>query len=290
MFHGPYMITQVNHTIAPGTFETIVEGIRQPAAAVLKIDNIIQTLRVKLLKSIIEKQQQDRAKTSLATNNSNPKTNTDITNQMASQQGLSVNNKLDESGNCGGSLYTDYKKYTLVENPTEKEFTPKDVRGKIISRMANMNLSDDGKLKYVVFASMYMSSFQGVSFKAYESNFTNHKLISKWSTTPTTKYFCKIVSTDMGTGFAQTTTPFMVFNTIDGNIDYLLNRYKSRMVTIKSTNQNPVNFVEDITKFLILNSENDIPETTYTKMDATVLSNLKSKVESSVNLFDSLKV
>ncbi len=97
-------------------------------------------------------------------------------------------------------------------------------------------------------------------------------------------------STDMGTGFAQTTTPFMVFNTIDGNIDYLLNRYKSRMVTIKSTNQNPVNFVEDITKFLILNSENDIPETTYTKMDATVLSNLKSKVESSVNLFDSLKV
>jgi hypothetical protein len=81
----------------------------------------------------------------------------------------------------------------------------------------------------------------------------------------------------------------MVFNSIDGNIDYLLNRYKSRMVTIKSTRQNPVEFVNDITKFLILNSENDVPETTYSKMDATVLSNLKSKVESSNDLFDSLK-
>ena len=286
MFHGPYMITQVNHTIGPGNFETIVEGIRQPAASILKIDGIIQTLRTKLLKSVIEKQQQDRAKTTLATNSSNPKEKTDIQNQIDSQRGLTPNNNLDESGNCGGSLFTDYKKYTLVENPTQKEFAPKEVRTKIISRMANMNLSDDGKLKYVVFASIYMSSFQGVSFKAYEGNYTNHKLTTKWSTTPTTKYFCKIVG---GTGEAQATTPFMVFNSIDGNIDYLLNRYKSRMVTIKSTRQNPVEFVNDITKFLILNSENDVPETTYSKMDATVLSNLKSKVESSNDLFDSLK-
>jgi hypothetical protein len=56
MFHGPYMITSVNHSISPGNFETVVEGIRQPTASILKIDNYIQTLKVNLLTTIIDKQ------------------------------------------------------------------------------------------------------------------------------------------------------------------------------------------------------------------------------------------
>jgi hypothetical protein len=55
MFSGPYMIQKVNHTIGPGTFETIIEGIRQPTAELPKIENYIQVLKQKLLKSILEK-------------------------------------------------------------------------------------------------------------------------------------------------------------------------------------------------------------------------------------------
>ena len=59
MFSGPYMITSVNHSISPGSFETIIEGIRQPTASLPKIDNYLQTLKTNLLQSIIEKNKLD---------------------------------------------------------------------------------------------------------------------------------------------------------------------------------------------------------------------------------------
>jgi hypothetical protein len=60
MFSGPYMIQKVNHTISPGQFETIIEGIRQPTAELPKIENYIQVLKQTLLKSIIQKVKQEK--------------------------------------------------------------------------------------------------------------------------------------------------------------------------------------------------------------------------------------
>jgi len=269
MFHGPYMITQVNHVIGPGVFETTVEGIRQPTASVLKIDDFIQTLKTSLLKSIIDVQKQ-----TLNTSTSIDKTNQSL--QTETQMMLTTQNKIDESDSCKEILYTDYKKYTPVDSPAQITLTPKEVHTKVLSRLANKNLSGDVKLQYVIFTSIYLSSFEGTSFKSYESNFTNVKLTGKWSTTPTTKFFCKQINGN--------STPFMAFNNIDSNIDFLIERYKNRTVTIKDISK------EEITKFIILNSENDIPETVYTQMDKTQLSNMESKTETSISLFKSLSI
>jgi hypothetical protein len=267
MFYGPYMITQVNHVISPGVFETTIEGIRQPTASVLKIDDFIQTLKTSLLKSVIETQKESSPSTNLENS-----TGTNQNIQTQTQSTLSTQNKIEESDACKETLYEDYKKYTPVDSPTETSITVKDVQTKVVSRILNKNITDDNKLKYVIFASLYLSSYYGSSFKAYENNFTNLTLISKWSSTPSTKFFCKTMN--------SVSQPFMVFKSIDENIDFLIERYKGRMVTVKDNSK------EEITKFIILNDSNDKPETVYSQMDKTQLLNIQTKVEESIKLFN----
>ena len=268
MFHGPYMITQVSHVIGPGIFETTIEGIRQPTASVLKIDDFIQTLKTSLLKSVVDAQKQTSTTSNLA---NTPGTNQNL--QTTAQNTLSTQNKIDESDACKESLYTDYKKYTPVESPSETTLTSGEVVIKVQSRLQIKNITEDyDKLKYVIFASLYLSSFNGTSFKAYENNFSNVMLVDKWSSTPNTKFFCKI--------FKGNSTPFMVFNSIDNNIDFLIDRYKGRMKTIKDTSK------EEIAKFLILNSANGTPDAVYTQMEKTELLNIQTKVEESMRVFN----
>jgi len=97
-------------------------------------------------------------------------------------------------------------------------------------------------------------------------------LTNKWSSTPNTKFFCKI--------FKGNSTPFMVFNSIGSNIDFLIDRYKGRMKTLKDTSK------EEIAKFLILNSANDTPESVYSQMEKTELLNIQTKVEESMKVFN----
>jgi hypothetical protein len=267
MFHGPYMITQVNHVIGPGVFETTIEGIRQPTASVLKIDDFIQTLKTSLLKSVIDAQKQ-----TTTANPTNAITTQDLMSQT--QQTLSVQNKIDETDSCKTSLYKDYAKFTPVDEPTLVTQTIQTVQTKVVSRIANKNITDEGdKLKYVIFAALYLGSYVGDSFKANEHNFSNVRLISKWSSTPNTKFFCKISN-------GNQSFPYMVFDSIDKNIDFLIDRYKGRMPTITDSSK------EEIAKFLILNVENDIPDTVYTQMDKTQLLNLQDKIEESKKLFN----
>lgn len=267
MFHGPYMITQVNHVIGPGVFETTIEGIRQPTASVLKIDDFIQTLKTSLLKSVVDTQKQTSTTSNLANS-----TGTNQNLQTQTENMMSVQNKIDESDTCKEILYTDYKKYTPVDSPTETSVTVKDVQTKVVSRILNKNITDDDKLKYVIFASLYLSSYNGTSFKSYENNFTNITLMNKWSSTPSTKFFCKTIN--------SSSQPFMVFSSIDNNIDFLIDRYKGRMVTVKDNSK------EEIAKFIILNEGNDTPETVYSQMDKTRLLNIQTKVEESKKLFN----
>jgi len=267
MFHGPYMITQVSHVIGPGIFETTIEGIRQPTASVLKIDDFIQTLKTSLLKSVVDAQKQTSTTSNLANT-----TGTNQNLQVQTENMMSVQNKIDVTDSCKEILYADYKKYTPVDSPTEISVTVKDVQTKVVSRILNKNITDDDKLKYVIFASLYLSSYNGTSFKSYENNFTNITLMNKWSSTPSTKFFCKTIN--------LISQPFMVFSSLDNNIDFLIDRYKGRMVTVKDNSK------EEIAKFIILNEGNDTPETVYSQMDKTQLLNIQTKVEDSKKLFN----
>ena len=55
MFFGPYMILEVDHTIRPNTFDTVISGVRQPVYSLSKIDNYLQSIKVNLLQEVINK-------------------------------------------------------------------------------------------------------------------------------------------------------------------------------------------------------------------------------------------
>jgi hypothetical protein len=45
LFAGPYMITEVNHSISPGDFNTEIVGVRQPITSLPILENFLQGLR-----------------------------------------------------------------------------------------------------------------------------------------------------------------------------------------------------------------------------------------------------
>jgi hypothetical protein len=284
MFHGPYMITQVNHSIGPGVFDTVIQGIRQPTASILKIDNYIQSLKTSLLQTL-----KDQQKQSTATNETKPKTTTTQNEQTKINEKASGKQQIDENDNCRGLLPSDYSSFTPVDSPEEKSVNVKDAVTKILSRMANSNITDDGKLKYAIFASMYLisnySDGKTVVLKGFENNFTGIELNNKYPNYKGKTYYCAVsrVFFNPNNNNKTTSIPQAVFSSIDENIDFLIARYNPRMVNVKTN----ISLADGITKFWILNNGSEIlPEDVYIGMPSKDIENIRVKVEASINLFN----
>jgi hypothetical protein len=272
MFNGPYMITQVNHTITTSDFETTFTGIRQPTAALPKIDQYLQSLRNNLLQGVIDKNKQAK------------KTDTkDSKGNVISEKDKTVSNasggkEPTQAQSC--TTAGDYSTYSPI-TPAEKQISLKDGKTNIMNAMTELNVVDDNKLKYVIYAAMYLESGNSTGFKSYESNYTGVELTAKWGGDLKTyfdnkNYFC--LKSDNGL-----TLPYAVFETSSKNIQMMVSRWKDRMVTV------PDNSAKSITKFWILNNGAEIKdENVYTTMDPTQLSNIESKVQTSIGLFDKL--
>ena len=174
MFSGPYMILSVDHSITPGNFETYITGVRQPIASLPKIDNYLQSLRTNLLQSIVEKNKVSKEQVTK-----------DSKGNVISQQ-----NKVTSNAN-GGKEVTQVQSCTptgayntfVSITPTSTSVTFKDVLTAIKSELVNFNITDDGKLKYCVFAALFLESSTTTGFSAYENNYAGIDLSQSWGTT-----------------------------------------------------------------------------------------------------------
>jgi hypothetical protein len=269
MFSGPYMIQTVNHSISPGNFETTFEGIRQPTASLPKVDNYIQSLKTTLLQSIIEKNKKDKQEKEKAikstTNNSDIKKETkNNVDDKTKQDGTKVSN----SQNCTPN--EKYNKFTVINDkrPTEAQY--KDVIDILKSKEI------DQKLRYVVFAKMFISSSQSNMLQSQSFNYSNTNLSQDWGPSiepffTTKKYYC-----------SDSNIPYVTFNSLNQNIEFLISRYKDRVGTINSIN------AKDITKFLILYGDADIPksDSVYTTMNPTDITTIESNVQNAINIYN----
>jgi len=279
MFYGPYMITSVNHTIAPGTFETIVEGIRQPTASLPKIDNYIQSLKTNLLASIVEKNKQksDTDATKTLANSKGGTTQNQTANAVAS---TSDDKKIEPSNTCSDLLFDKYKNYTPVDEPEYVKVNTKELVTKIMSRMANANVTDNGDLKYVVFASIQLSG----KGNGYSNNITGVDLSRDWGIIDSFEksYYC------LGNG-GTTLLPYAVFSSVDKNIDMLINRFNPRMGSIKKTDLDVLSI--SIAEFWFLNrlpNSADVEQANWMSMSQTDRENYISTVKSSIGEFNTL--
>jgi len=244
MFSGPYMITEINHDITPGNFSTNFSGIRQPTASLPKIDNYLQALKTNLISKINEviKQEKD------ASTAKNP-TNILGLSQEAQNDLATKSNTINSNQTC--TPISEYDSFAL-ETPTRNTLTAQFVITEIIS-ITSKEQVPQGKeenrklLNLSIFTKLYLGSrTQGKALEAYGFNFIGLDLTVNWgdlSNYSSDKYFC-----------SNDNTPFLIFSSLNKNIEFLFNRWKPRIdVTTIPIGSNREVGIDFITKFVVEN-------------------------------------
>jgi len=202
MFYGPYMITEINHSIGPGVFDTTVTGIRQPTAALPKVEDYLQTIRVSLLKKIEE----------------------EIKNKATEN-----NDKVIQASNNTTNTYEN------IDTPVLSTVGIQSVVNKIITNLQTLGIPDDGKLKYVVFSAFYLyGDVKNDVISGYQNNFLSVNLKSFWGDSGLfeQKFFC------LSNGTAQ--APMASFSSVGTIIEMYLKRWKDR-VSVSLKDLDPIN-------------------------------------------------
>jgi hypothetical protein len=275
MFSGPYMIQKVIHTITPGNFETMFEGIRQPTASLPKVENYIQSLKTTLLQSIIEKNKKDKADKLKSATTSTTKNN--IINEKNSKVDSNTKKEVTKPQNtqeCQPVL-SKYSTFT-PETPITTTATYKEVVELINNKLGNKPII----LGYVVFAKMFLNSSQTEILKTQSFNYSGTDIggvkndwgpsINEFFTKK--QYYC---------GGDKEIKPYIIFDSLDQNINFLISRYENRIAQVKN------NTTSEITKFIILYSDALIADdNVYSTMNSTELSNMEFNVSQSIKVYN----
>ena len=269
MFSGPYMITKVSHNIGPGTFNTTVDGIRQSMASLPSIDNYVQSLKVNLLNSVKSELDKQLKQDKITTSNTKSVNNNVINqkNEVQNSSNGSESTKINNTQVC--SANTQYDNYTPISTPKQSTENIKTVVDTIVS------LTNDKKLQYVVFATLFLSSGNENGFISYENNYSGVDVRQYWGQssdyfTKNNQYYC-----------SENNTPFAIFDDLTNCVLFLVERWKGRMGLINNINS------IDITKFWVLNSntnkmrENNV----YDTYDPIQLKNIETTVDSAIKIF-----
>jgi hypothetical protein len=270
MFSGAYMIQEVNHSIGPGTFETTFKGVRQSMSNLQKIDSYIQTLKTNLLTSIIEKNKQDKQ----AAIKENGTKGTDViskANDKAKQASSKEANSVSTNPNCQPKI-SNYEKYVNVSPPTTTKSKYKDAIGTIIAQ------TDDQRLRYLVFAAIYLGSSNGTELETKENNYSGVNLLQYWGATGESyfnqQYYC-----------ISSNVPYSIFSDLSNHVTFLIERWKGRVTQL------PEITAKEITKFYTLyfsaNAENIDVYNKLVKDNPSKLSQMETSVQQSIDIFKS---
>jgi len=280
MFNGPYMITNVNHTISPGNFETIVEGIRQPVASLPKLDNYLQNLRKNLKGSVEKITASLKKQRETSQKNSNPNSNvinqTDgVNNQLINKNSTTNNNAITEV--CSGNLLDAYNNYVAINNPGQTIKTYKEMKS-IISTITN-----DLKMRKIIFCTVYLQTDDnGTGFKSIGNNFggisiSKNTQTQKWGSSSayfSNQYYC-----------STSNVPYVIFEDTEKSIQFLNARFTNRIKDVLETK-------ESITKFLIINNDTSVQRSldVYDKFDPIQKANIEASVEKALKLYEQTQI
>ena len=231
MFSGPYMILEVNHSIRPGMFSTRFSGIRQPTAALPKIDNFMQSLKQKLVQTIIEKNKQERdaATASAKTNSTSVRTSATQTFKFTGVGNLQ---------NC--SAGTKYNTYT-AEKPQPTFQTLQAVVNGIAQR------SDSVLVRLCMFARIYFASGGDNIIESYANNLSGIVIDNNdWG--PSASYFSGVKKFYCNTS----NQPVVYFDTFEDHLNFMFARWSTYPSSLRLQNN-----VADITKFVIITTVAD---------------------------------
>jgi hypothetical protein len=303
MFSGSYMITDVSHSIKPGSFETFFTGVRQSVHSLPPVDYYIQTLKNNLLQPLITLNKIEKAKEQTPQSNNINKQTTNTTNSGTSGKKPTANTtapitntstKLSATTNsCSTNLAANYKDtyHNITPQQTTLAFEP--MIKKITSLISSRGYSEPEKLKYLIFVAMYLNCGTENGLETYANNFTGIKLSNtegNWGNNtscdtgtstnlfkyfPTREYMCLTVNN-------SEPIPFAVFNDVENNITMLLERWYQRVDKLTDLSaESLVNFW--ITQFPNPSKDNSYV-TTYKQKNSKYYSNLINKANVAIQI------
>ena len=267
MFSGTYMIQEVNHSIGPGTFETIFKGTRQSISNLQKVDSYIQTLKTNLLTSIIEKNKQDKQ----AAIKENAKKGTNViseTNDKVKQSTDKPANSSSDYPSC--TPISNYEKYDKVDSPTTTKSKYKDAIGTIIAQ------TDDQKLRYLVFATIYLGSSNGTELETKENNYSGVDLLQYWGETGLRlfdkQYYCN-----------SSNAPYAIFSDLSKHVEFLIARFKGKISLLPDITAKEI--VKFYTLYFSANQKNIDVYNNLVQNNPSQLSQMEASVQKSIDLF-----
>jgi hypothetical protein len=216
MFNGPYMITEVNHTISPGSFQTKFGGIRQGVFDLPSIDNLLQSINQNVLSEIesIIKSKKDNV-------TDKPITNINKT-ALLQQAGF---NTAAAQNSCTNNIDTAYSTWAAIET-TQTSLSPKEFADEIIKKTNNVNL------QLLIYVISYIRTFRSGKFYGYNNNFANVELTYFYGESGNKSFIQKqyscvsVPNTNTGKSSSQ---PVANFKTIGDFIDFMISRLSTNV-------------------------------------------------------------
>jgi len=211
MFNGPYFITEVDHAITPGSFQTSFTGTRQGIYDLPSIDNFLQSINQNLLTKI-------EAFVKNSKDDVSGKAITDIDKaKYVSQTGDST---AAAQNSCSNNLAEAYNTWGDVQSSTTMSITPEEFVTELQKKTNNPDL------QVLIYMICYGKTFNQTKFYGYGNNYANVTLTTNYGQSgdgffSPKKYSCVSIPNLTGKSTAQ---PVAIFNTIGTFFDFMISR------------------------------------------------------------------
>jgi hypothetical protein len=214
MFYGPYLITDVEHTISPGVFQTQFTGVRQGIFDLPQIDKYLQSINQNLLTRIETVIRNKVQKTPpISTTN----------NQTATNNSSNNNNTSSTLGACDLTVNQLYLQDGFVNIPTVVTKITKEEMIKVInSVLTERTGSVDPILQRAFYVYSYISSqIDNGQIVGYNNNYCNKINLTNDYKSNYKSFFDK---TYCCVDVADNTVPFANFDSTFRYFDFLNSR------------------------------------------------------------------
>jgi hypothetical protein len=274
MFSGPYLITSVSHSITENGFDTTFEGTRQPFYALPKIENFIQSLSVKLLKTIQEKIEEKNKQIKFSEGN--------ILNQksIVLDNAFGGDETLSKEQTCSDKLAQAYKAYTTVDSPKLTSITFADAKKKIFDGITASfpSLSEQSTNEFMIFifTSMYVDSGTKTGFSAYENNYSTIPLSDTYGAAGNKYFNSKYICVDKGDNINN--IPLATFNSFEDYLNFFISKFAGKLTTLKNAD------IKKYAEVYVLNWPIEQPRDVYDKLLEEDKKRLEDKFTEGYNL------
>jgi hypothetical protein len=194
MFGGPYFITEVGHSITPGSFETTFTGVRQSIYSLPSSDEFLTSINENLLTKIESNYSKALKRDALDVADSSEVNGIDQTNES----------------DCSELLFADYEDFTQIDTTNIITSGATEMYKAINDLVADKNLAD------CIFIFSYLSSFKNNNFEGNHYNFGNVWLTYNRGTITSGNFFCAESLVNK-----RKKTPFAVFGSLEEYITYM---------------------------------------------------------------------